>query len=129
LIPPDQLPGAANSFFTSLLPVLLLGLTTLVGQVYALEGFAADLNSFLGEASIVMLISVLVATFTLGTGTGKSMKEVMTIYGDAMKDIALILLIVAGAGVLKQVFVDSGVSDEIAKSLQGVSIPPWYLAG
>ena len=127
LIPPDQLPGAANSFFTSLLPVLLLGLTTLVGQVYALEGFAADLNSFLGEASIVMLISVLVATFTLGTGTGKSIKEVMTIYGDAMKDIALILLIVAGAGVLKQVFVDSGVSDEIAKSLQGVSIPPLVL--
>jgi Gnt-I system high-affinity gluconate transporter len=127
IIPPDQLPGAFNSFFTSLLPVILLAATTIIGQLYTLEGAAADLNSFLGDASIVMLLSVLVATFTLGLGTGKSMKEVMHIYGEAMKDIALILLIVAGAGVLKQVFSDSGVSGEIAKSLEGISIPPLIL--
>lgn len=127
IIPPDKLPGAFNSFFTSLLPVILLAATTIVSQLYTLEGMAADLNSFLGDASIVMLLSVLVATFTLGLGTGKSMKEVMYIYGEAMKDIALILLIVAGAGVLKQVFSDSGVSGEIAKSLEGISIPPLLL--
>ncbi len=127
IIPDHQLPGAANSFFTSLLPVILLALTTILAQVTDLQGPAKQLNSFFGDASIVMLISVLLATFTLGTGTGKSMREVMTIYGDAMKDIALILAIVAGAGVLKQVFTDSGVSDEIAKSLQGISIPPLIL--
>jgi Gnt-I system high-affinity gluconate transporter len=92
-----------------------------------LTGTGAQLNSFFGDASIVMLISVLVATFTLGTGTGKSIKEVMFIYGEAMKDIALILLIVAGAGVLKQVFQDSGVSKEIAASLENIAIPPLIL--
>lgn len=127
LIAENELPGAINSFLTSLLPVLLLAITTILPQVYDLKGTAGQLNSFFGDASIVMLISVLVATFTLGTGTGKSMKEVMNIYGDAMKDISMILLIVAGAGVLKQVFVDSGVSDEIAKSLANISIPPLVL--
>ncbi len=126
-IPENQLPGAANSFLTSVLPVILLAATTIIAQFYTLEGAAKQLNSFFGDASIVMLISVLVATFTLGTGTGKSIKEVMTIYGDAMKDIELILLIVAGAGVLKQVFTDSGVSSEIAKSLEGIAIPPLVL--
>jgi Gnt-I system high-affinity gluconate transporter len=109
------------------LPVILLAATTIIPQVTILTGAAGQLNSFLGEPSIVMLIAVLIATFSLGTGTGKSMKEVMNIYGDAMKDISMILLIVAGAGVLKQVFVDSGVSQEIAASLGNVSIPPLIL--
>jgi Gnt-I system high-affinity gluconate transporter len=58
---------------------------------------------------------------------GKKMKTIMTIYSDAMKDIALILLIVAGAGVLKQVFTDSGVSTIIADGLQGWQIHPLVL--
>jgi Gnt-I system high-affinity gluconate transporter len=56
----------------------------------------------------------------------------MSFYGDAVKDIAVILLIVAGSGALKQVFVDSGVSSEIAKQLQGIPVDPlilgWLLA-
>ena len=51
----------------------------------------------------------------------------MNFYGDAVKDIAVILLIVAGAGALKQVFTDSGVSTAIAGSLQTLSINPLIL--
>ena len=43
----------------------------------------------------------------------------MKIYADSVADIAVILLIISGAGALKQVFTDSGVSDEIAAMLQG----------
>jgi Gnt-I system high-affinity gluconate transporter len=50
-----------------------------------------------------------------------------------MKDVALILLIVAGAGVLKQVFTDSGVSTTIANSVQSWHVHPlilgWLIAG
>ncbi len=57
----------------------------------------------------------------------------MDIYGDAIKDVALILLIVAGAGVLKQVFTDSGVSTTIAESIKDWQIHPlilgWLIAG
>jgi Gnt-I system high-affinity gluconate transporter len=40
----------------------------------------------------------------------------------AVKDIALILLVIGGAGALKQVMADSGVSDYIAISLGGVQV-------
>ncbi len=57
-----------------------------------------------------MLISLLIGIFTLGTQAGRTIKDVMNIFTDAIKDVAPILLIVAGAGILKQVFTDSGVS-------------------
>lgn len=126
-IAPDKLPGTGNSFLTSLLPVILLAATTIIPYVTTLEGFSEQLLTFLSDPAIVMLLCVLIAAFTLGIGTGKSMKEVMNIYSDAMKDVALILLIVAGAGVLKEVFEASGVSKEIAASLQGISISPLVL--
>jgi Gnt-I system high-affinity gluconate transporter len=51
----------------------------------------------------------------------------MDLYGDAIKDVALILLIVAGAGALKQVFIDSGVSNEIAALLKEWPVHPLIL--
>jgi Gnt-I system high-affinity gluconate transporter len=133
LIPDDQLPGTANSLFTSLLPVILLAITTIIPFVTTPTGAFKQAVFFFGDPIIVMLLSVLVATFTLGIGTGRSMKTIMNIYGDAMKDIALILLIVAGAGVLKQVFIDSGVSGTIANSIQTWHVHPlilgWLIAG
>ena len=55
------------------------------------------------------------------------MKQVMFIYGESVKDIAMILLIIAGAGALKQILIDSGVSKQIADSLQNVSLSPLFL--
>ena len=55
------------------------------------------------------------------------MSEVMGIYVDAVKDVSIILLIVAGAGALKQVFTDSGVSAQIAEMLKGWTIHPLVL--
>jgi Gnt-I system high-affinity gluconate transporter len=44
-----------------------------------------------------------------------------------LKDVAGILLILAGAGALKQVFVDSGVSAQLAAWLQTVPLQPLIL--
>ena len=74
-----------------------------------------------------MLIALIVATFSLGISRGKKMGEVMNIYGEAVKEIAMILLIIAGAGALKQVFIDSGVSLQIADMLKGISLSPLFL--
>ena len=122
-----ELPGSANSFITSLLPVILLVITT-VGLLYAEPGTTNfQLLTFIGEPAIVMLGAVIVATFTLGIFMGKTMNQVMTIYADSVKDIAMILLIVAGAGTLKQVFTDSGVSSQIAAMLQDWKMNPLVL--
>lgn len=128
VLPEAEMPGPANSFLSSLLPVILLAVTALLPLLTALqEGPWPSLIAFVGDPITVMLLSVLVATYTLGIANGKSMKTVMDIYGDAVKDVAMIVLIVAGAGVLKQVLVDSGVSNTIAAKLQHWPIHPLVL--
>ena len=123
----EELPGTLNSFLTSLLPVILLIITTALPFLIESNEATQRAFSFIGDPAIVMLVSLIVATFTLWIAKGKSMKEIMTQYGEAVKDVALILLIVAGAGALKQVFTDSGVSNEIAALLEGLDIEPLIL--
>lgn len=127
--PPDlkeeELPGVMNSFFTALLPVILFALMTLLPMIVGSK--YEDVIFFFSRPSIVMLIALIVATFTLGIGRGKRMESIMNIYSDSVKDIALILLIIAGAGIFKQVLVDSKVADEIAELLSGSSLSPLVL--
>ncbi len=124
-IKPDELPGVFNSFFAALLPVAFFALTALLP--FILQDNFEGLISFFSQPSIVMLIALVVATFSLGISRGKKMGEVMSIYGEAVKEIAMILLIIAGAGALKQVFIDSGVSLQIAETLKGISLSPLFL--
>jgi hypothetical protein len=116
-----------NSFISSLLPVILLIVTTILPFVIKTQGALQNIIVFFSDPVIVMLLSLLIITFTLGVSRGATMKNIMNSYSDAVRDIALILLIVAGAGALKQVFIDSGVSNEIGNLLQGLSINPLVL--
>lgn len=124
-LPGTQLPGVFNSFFAALLPVALFALTALLP--FVAPDYVQPVISFFAQPSIVMLIALAVATFSLGVQKGRTIKKVMHIYGEAVKDIAMILLIIAGAGALKQVLIDSGVSNQIADILQGVSLSPLFL--
>lgn len=126
-LPEDKLPGPLNSFLTALLPVILLMLTTGLLFFVQQDSPLGTGISFLGDASIVMIISLAVATFSLGIFQGKSISYLMDIYGDAVKDVAMILLVIAGAGALKEVLMDSGVSEEIAVSLQSMEVHPLIL--
>lgn len=126
--PLSELPGVFNSFMSSLLPVVMLIVTTILLFMMPGDGPVKNFLTFIGEPGIVMLLTVGIATFSLGTSMGMTMQKVMTIYGEAVKDVAMVLLIVSGAGILKQIFIDSGVSTQIAATLQGWSIPPLVLA-
>ena len=127
--PPDlrqqELPGVLNSFLTALLPVILFAVMTLLPMIA--DSKYKDVIFFFSRAPIVMLIALIVATFTLGIGRGKNMQAIMNIYSDSVKDIALILLIIAGAGIFKQVLVDSKVAHEIAGLLSNSSLSPLVL--
>lgn len=121
-------PGKWNSFISATLPVFLLILATAIPYGFpSLSGKAQEVVSFLGAPSIVMLIALIVATYTLGLRQGRKISEVMSIFIDAVKDIAPILLIIAGSGIFKQVMEDSGVSSELAGALQQLPIHPLVL--
>jgi len=131
-LPENQLPGLANSIVSALLPVIVIAVTTLILPRIPDEGILKDTFIFISDPAMVMLISLVIATFTLGINMQMPMKKVMDIYGDAVKDIAMLLLILAGAGALKQVLIDSGMSKEIADALDGLNVHPlilgWFIA-
>ena len=124
----EQLPGGFKSFFTALLPVLLLAVASFVPMLLRPDAVILPYILFAGNPSVVMLIVLIVATWLLGITQGKKITEIMHIYADAIKDIALILLIIAGSGALKQVLTESGVSNQIAAYLQHVKAEPLFLA-
>ena len=133
--PPSEkkLPGLLNSFLSSLLPVLMLATVLGLQAVLPAGGPLAPALAFLADPGVVMLLSVLVATFSLGRSQGRSMAAVMETYGAATRDVALLLLIIGGAGALKEVLVASGAGQTLAAGLHGTGLPPlvlgWLLAG
>ncbi len=126
-IPDGQLPGLANSILSSLLPVIVIGLSIIIMPFLGVHPRLKNIVGFLGEPNIAMMETILIATYTLGIRMGMKLTEVMSVYADAVKEISMILLIIGSAGILKQVFLDSGASGQIATTLQGLNLPPLLL--
>lgn len=124
----EEMPGTGISIFTALLPVILIGIAAIASLLLPEGSSILKILLFIGNPVIAMLISVLVAIYTLGLARGKKMKEVMDSVASAITGITMVLLIIAGAGALKQVLIDSGVSEYIGDMLKGSSISPLILA-
>lgn len=124
----EQLPNGFKSFFTALLPVILLAAASFLPIILKSDSAILPYVVFAGSPSVVMLIVLMAATWLLGLSQGKKITEIMAIYSDALKDIAMILLIIAGSGALKQVLTESGVSNQIAGYLQHIKAEPLFLA-
>ena len=130
LKPENELPSTFNCFASTLLPVALI--TCSMAVPLAPELWQPTLK-FVTNPLIVMLIALAIATWTLGLSRGMKLQPLMDDYGNSVKDIAVILLIIAGAGTLKEVFVATNVDKNISALLTGVSIDPlvlgWLIAG
>lgn len=124
----DEMPSTATSILTALLPVILIGIASLVNVLLPEESIITKITSIIGNPVIAMLLSVLVAVYTLGLKRGRTMKEVMDSVSHAVAGITMVLLIIAGAGGLKEVLIDSGVSEYIGDLLKGSTISPLILA-
>lgn len=123
-----ELPRMDVSVLTALLPVILIGISTILEYILPKDFILKPIISFIGNPIIAMLISVLVAIYTLGLARGKKMKDIMDSLSKSISSITMVLLIIAGSGALKEILVDSGVSDYIGELLKGSSISPLILA-
>lgn len=125
---PHPQPGTLNSFLSATLPVFLLILFALPEQLGGgLPPAWSELAAFAGSPTVVMLLAILIAAYTLGLRQGRTMKQVMDIFAEAVREIAGILLIIAGSGVFKQVMEHSGVSHQLADLLSQLPIHPLVL--
>jgi Gnt-I system high-affinity gluconate transporter len=124
----EELPGFWISFFTALLPVILISFSTIAGFIMNEGNLIRKVLEFIGNPVIAMLISVLFAVYTLGLARGRKISEIMSSLTHSVVSLTVIMLLIAGAGALKQVLVDSGVSKYIGDSLSHSSLSPLFLA-
>ena len=124
----SDLPGILKSISIALMPVFLIGISSLVklGTDEGSDVFAAF--QLLGDPVIAMLISVLIAIIFLGLQEGRSMKEIGDQLTNSLSGITIVLLVISGAGGLKQVLIESGVSAYIGSLMAGSSLSPLLLA-
>lgn len=123
-----EMPGYANSVFTALFPVLLMAFAAIAGLLLPEASPLRKGFDFIGDPAIALLLSVLLAVFTLGLNRGMKMDEIMAIVSSSIGSIAMILLIIGGGGALKQVLVDSGVGNYITSLVSGMQLSPLFLA-
>ncbi len=104
-----ELPGFWISFISSLLPVVLITVSTIAGFLLPENNSIRKILGYIGNPVIAMLIAVLFSICTLGLAKGRKINNIMNSLAHSVTTITMIMLLIAGAGALKQVLVDSGV--------------------
>jgi len=122
-----DMPAFSISVITALMPVFILLFTSILPLLVELPMQLKAFFQFISDPSMLMFVSMLFATWAIGIHVGISFQKIMSIYGDALKEMLVILMIIAGAGALKHVFAESGVSAELASYLNAMAIPPLLL--
>ncbi|WP_314587671.1 GntP family permease [Paenibacillus terrigena] len=128
----EDTPGFGISVFTALLPVILMSIATIITLLQKTIGFNDNgilaTIRFIGDADVSMLISLLVAIYTMGLARKIPIKTVMESCTTAISHIGMMLLIIGGGGAFKQVLINGGVGDYVAEIFQGTSLSPILLA-
>ena len=125
----EEMPSFTSSILTALTPVFLMAISA-VGKMMQLPKNApiTHVLNFIGDPSVALTISIIVAFYTFGFARGKTMKEVMETSEKAILTVAMILFIVGAGGALKQVLIDSGVGNYIGELVMGANLSPLLLA-
>jgi gluconate:H+ symporter, GntP family len=128
----EETPGFGISVFTALLPVILMSIATIITLLQKTLGFEDNTLlaaiRFIGDAGTAMVISLLVAVYTMGIARKIPMKDVMDSCSTAISHIGMMLLIIGGGGAFKQVLINGGVGDYVAELFKGTTLSPILLA-
>jgi gluconate transporter len=122
-----ELPAAFPSFIIGLLPVILITLAVIADN-FLPDQFLKKIILFVGDPTIALLLSVLIATWYFGIRAGETMDTTTKWLNDAISGIAIIVLIITAGGVFKQVLQDSGTDKYIASFSGKWQMPPLIFA-
>jgi Gnt-I system high-affinity gluconate transporter len=123
-----DLPDVFESFILALLPVILIAIAVIANTFVPGESIIKKAILFIGDATVALLLSVLLSVFVLGIMRGRSMQQVMQWLNDSVAGVAVILLIITAGGVFKQVLVDSGTAAYITSFSSQWNIHPLLFA-
>ncbi len=119
-----EIPSLSLSLICALLPVVLLVLDTVLGPFIGEGTVLRSIIQGISHPVIAMLISTILILLLLGKATNMKVEEIMKLSEEAIKGIAMILLIIGGAGVLKEVLVQGGMNQYLAQAIEGIPLSP-----
>lgn len=121
-------PKFGISVLTALLPVILIGLGTILSFVLPKGSISYQIVTFIGSPDVAMLLSLIFAIFTMGLMRGLNITEISEKMSSSVMQIAMMLLIIGGGGAFKQVLVDGGVAKYIGDLFGQTSLSPILVA-
>lgn len=107
-----------------LLPVLLITIPTIILGVTNLPELIKSTLIIISNPVAALLISLLIAIVKLMTSKKLRITSIVPLLSESIITIAVVLLINGAAGGLKQVLVDSKVTDEIVRLTNGLHLSP-----
>ena len=119
-----QLMSSSFAIILMLLPVILITIPTIVLGIKNLPSSLKDILTIISNPVTALIISLLIAIWKLMTVKHLRISSIAPILSQSIKTIAVVLLINGAAGGLKQVLVDSKVTDEIVQITSGMNISP-----
>jgi GntP family gluconate:H+ symporter len=122
------LPGLGITLVTILLPVILMLCATVADVTLPKDHTVRLWIDFIGHPITSLLISAVIAFFTLGFNQGFSKDEILKFSNECIGPAASILLVIGAGGALNKVLIDSGVGNYIASLAVHSSISPLLLA-
>lgn len=123
-----ELPAAFPSFLVALMPVILIASSVVTNSFLTEPSLLKSLFTFIGDSTIALLLSVLIALYYFGIRNNIAMDTQMKWVHEAISGIAVIILIITAGGVFKQVLTDSGSSDYIAAFSSQFNMSPILFA-
>ena len=119
-----QLMSSSFAIILMLLPVILITIPTIALGIKNLPSSLKDILTIISNPVTALIISLLIAIWKLMTVKHLRISSIAPILSQSIKTIAVVLLINGAAGGLKQVLVDSKVTDEIVQITSGMNISP-----
>ena len=111
-----------------LLPLLLIFLNTGLSTLATAGALSEDAllvrtATLVGSTPVALLITVLVASYVLGSRRGRSGSEVESIVNSALGPVCAIILITGAGGMFGGVLRASGIGQALADVLEGIGLP------
>ena len=81
-----------------------------------------------GNPVIAMIVTLLFAIWAMGFHRGKKMEDITNTVTEAIKSIAMLLMVIGGGSAFKQVLIDGGVGKAVQNVMGHANLSPIILA-
>ncbi|MCO6544479.1 MAG: gluconate permease GntP [Gilliamella sp.] len=124
----NNLPSFFTSITVPLIPAYIMIATT-IANIWLEKGTTAySVFNFIGSSQIAMFIAMVTAFIFFGKKLDYSMEWIMKSFDNAVKGIAMVVLIIGAGGALKQIIIDTGIGDTIGQLMSTGGVSPYIMA-